>query len=171
MMTIHWKIHIILILCVVAYILVINFPGIAASFDENKYVDGEVYLPVRGNEYDFKLFTLNSSISRNYTIIIAGSGYCQFLNDMGNNTINVLEWNKMNLSHRNNVNSSFEKEFVKPSHGTDGIRIIDIDFIGYPFYATNLTNEDGSITILHSNASENETLEMIRTFEFKEEFK
>lgn len=169
-MNIRWQIPAFMILCVVIYILIINFPGILATFDENKYVDGEVYFP-EGNEYDFGLFTLNSSKSRNYTTIISSSGYCQFVDDKGNNTINVLEWNKMNLPHRMNVNSSFQMEFEKPSHMVDGIRIIDIDFMGYHFYASNLTNEDKSITIYIATPSENETLEMIRTFEFKEEFK
>lgn len=170
-MAINWKIPAILILSVVVYALIINFPGIVASFDENRYVDGKVYLPANGSEYDFKLFTLNSSKSRNYTTVIAGSGYCQFVDDKGNNTINVLEWNKMNLPHRNNVNSSLEKEFVKPSHITDDVRIIDVDVMGYHFYASNLTNEDKSITIYIATPSESETLEMIRTFEFKEKFK
>lgn len=117
------------------------------------------------------MFTVNSSKSRNYTTVIAGSGYCQFVDNKGNNTINVLEWNKMNLPQRNEMNSSLQKEFEKPSHVTDGIRIIDIDFMGYPFYASNLTNGDRSITIYIATPSEEETLEMIRTFEFKEEFK
>ena len=170
MMAIHWKIHAIIILCVVAYILIINFPGIVATFDENKYVDGEVHYPVN-REYDFKLFTLNSSKSRNYTATIAASGYCQFVDDRGNNTINVLEWNKMNLPQWHDVNSSLQKEFEKPSHVAEGIRIIDVDFMGYPLYASYLTNEDRSITIYIATPSENETLEIIKTLKFKEEFK
>ena len=170
-MDISWKIPLIFVICIAAYILIINFPGIVASFDENRYVDGEVYLPVSDNGYDFKLFTVNSSKSRNYTTVIAGSGYCQFVDDRGNNTINVLEWNKMNIAQRNNVNSSLQKEFINPSHVIDGIRIIDIDFLGHPLYASNLTNDDKSITIYIATPSEEETLEMVRNFEFKEDFK
>lgn len=169
-MNIRWQIPAFIILCVVIYILIINFPGIAATFDENRYVDGEVYFPV-GNEYDFGLFTLNSSKSGNYTATIAASGYCQFVDDRGNNTINVLEWNKMNLAQRNDVNSSLQKEFVKPSHTTDGIRIIDIDFMGCPLYASNPTNDDKSITIYIATPSENETVEMVKTLKFTESSK
>lgn len=169
-MHIYAKFTIALVLCMLISILIINLPVIIAHFDADQYVDGEAFIP-QNSQYDFRLFTLNSSDSKNYTATIAGSGYCQLVDNRGNNTINVLEWNKMSLTQKGIVNSSIYGEFENPSHMASGIRVFDIDFLGHHLYASYLTNSDESIMIYIATPSENETVEMIKTLKFKEDFK
>ena len=169
-MNIYAKFTIGLVSCMLISILIINLPVIIAHFDANQYVDGEAFIP-ENSEYDFRLFTLNSSESKNYTATIACSGYCQLIDNRGNNTINVLEWNKMSLTQKDIVKSSIYGEFKNPSHMASGIRVFDIDFMGYHLYASYLINSDESILIYIATPSENETVEMIKTLKFREEFK
>lgn len=149
------------------YSLIINFPVIVASFDENPYVDGEIIRPA-GNEYDFKIFKLNSSHTKNYNTSVSFSGVCQFLDDGGDHTINVLEWDKMSLPQRNMFNSSISSELEKPHHYRDGIKIIDIDFLSVRLYAAPKFNDDKNILIYVATPSEEDTVEMIKTLEFKD---
>lgn len=143
-----------------------NYPAILASFDENKYVNEEVFTPVDG-QYDFRLFTLNSSTTKNYTAFVEKSGFAQFVDDKGNHTINVMQWNKMSYTQKDRLYSSFLLELDRSYHETDGIRIIEIDYLGVPFYGAYINRTDTLIYI--ATPTEEETLEMIESLEFKEE--
>lgn len=160
------KIIFILIGICILHSLMTYYPVISASFDEDKYVDGEVFKPVNGT-YDFRKFTLNSSQTKNYTTIIDTSGFAQFVDDKGNHTINVLEWDKMTGARRERINSSFMLEFKKPKHVVDNITIIDLDFMSTRFYSSYIYNSDTNTAIYIATPSENETVEMVQTFRFK----
>ena len=150
----------------VLYTLFNYHPVIFASFDEDKYVDGEVFTPVNG-VYDFRKFTLNSSQTRNYTTIIDTNGFAQFVDDKGNHTINALEWNKMTSGRRERINSSFMLEFKKPNHVVDNITIYEVDFLGDKFYSAYLKDEKSNTEYYIATPNENETVEMIKTFKIK----
>lgn len=148
------------------YLLFTYFPVICASFDDAKYVDGEVFTPADG-EYDFRKFSLNSSKTRNYTTVICSSGYAQLIDDKGNHTINVVEWDKMTPAMRDMVNSTFNPELKRPSHCSHGIRIIDVDLYGEMLYASPAYDKKTNTLIYIATPSEDETVEMMETLEFR----
>lgn len=58
----------ILAVCI-PYTFLMYHPTIIASFDDDKYVDREVFTPT-GGEYDFRKFSLKSPNTKNYTAVI-----------------------------------------------------------------------------------------------------
>ena len=161
------KILIILIAVVIIYILFMLYPLISASFDDEKYVEGEVFTPVDG-EYDFRKFRLNCSESRNFTAIVDRSGYAQLVDYRCGNTINIFEWDKMLIMNREHANSSLSKELENPIHDVDGITIIDIDNLPVKLYAAYAYDQDTNTAVYLSSPSENTTVEMIKTLRFNE---
>ena len=142
------------------------YPVFLASYDDVKYVDGKVYEPVNG-KYDFETFSLKCSPTKNYTAKIENSGFIHLLDNCGNHTINVMEWSKMNYLYRFMLNSSISKEFENPSHVKDGIRIIDVDLDEGRNYAASSYDESTDTLVYLSSPNESETLEMIKSLEFK----
>ena len=164
-MNINLKTFLVIIGVLVIYLSFLYFPVILATFDDAKYVDGEVFTPVNG-EYDFKKFSLNSSQTKNYTAVICSSGYAQLIDDKGNHTINVVEWNKMTYSMRDLVNSTFDPEIKRPGHYSHGIRIIDVDIFSEKLYASPVYSPYEDMLIYIATPSEAETVEMVQTLEF-----
>ena len=156
-----------LYLSMAIYGLINNAPTILASFDDVKYLDGEVFTPVNG-EYDFKRFTLNSSQTESYRTIIMHSGFTQLVDSKENHTINVFEWNKMNYPKYQRLYPSFLLELERPYHMAEGIRIIEIDFLGDKFYGAYVNNTQDNVLIYIATPTEAETIEMIKTLEFKD---
>ena len=143
-------------------------PVIIASLDENPYVDGEVFTPVNGT-YDLKKFTLKSTNTSNYTTDICCSGYAQLVDDKGNSTINVIEWNKMTLAWKQMENESFSNELKKPSHMADGIRVIDVVvYDNKRLYAAYGYDEPSNTFVYVATPKENETVEIVKTIKFKD---
>lgn len=142
------------------------YPVFLASFDDVKYVDGKVYKPVNG-KYDFETFSMKCSHTKNYTAKVENSGFIHLLDNCGNHTINVMEWGKMNYLYRFMLNYSISKEFKNPSHMKGGIRIIEVDLDEGRNYAAYSYNSSRDTLVYLSSPSEAETLEMIKTLEFK----
>ena len=142
------------------------YPVFLASFDDAKYVDGKVYKPVNG-KYDFETFSLKCSHTKNYTAKVENSGFIHLLDNCGNHTINVMEWGKMNYLYKFMLNSSISKEFENPIHMKDGIMIIDVDLDEGRNYAAYSYDESADTLVYLSSPSEAETLEMIKTLQFK----
>ena len=138
---------------------------ILASFDEGKYVDGEVFTPVNGT-FDFRKFSLNASRSGNFTTIIDTSGFAQFVDDKGNVTINALEWDKMTNGRHERINSMLMLEFEKPSYVVDNITIFKGDFLNDTFYSAYVYDDETNLSV-YIAGSEPETLEMIKSLKFK----
>ena len=164
-MNINLKTFLVIIGVLVIYLSFLYFPVILATFDDAKYVDGEVFTPVNG-EYDFKKFSLNSSKTKNYTAVICSSGYAQLIDDKGNHTINVVEWNKMTYAMRDLVNSTFDPEIKRLGHYSHGIRIIDGDIFSEKLYASPVYSPYEDMLIYIATPSEAETVEMVQTLEF-----
>ena len=171
----HWrgkmnpnlKASFILLVACVAYTLIMYHPVIIASFDDEQFVDGEVFTPVNGS-YDFRKFTLTSSNTSNYTTDICCSGYAQLVDDAGNSTINVIEWDKMTYAWRQMENESITKEFERPSRMVDGVKVIDvIVFSKYTLYAAPYYDGETNTLIYIATPSEAETVKMINTLEFR----
>ena len=161
------------ILPIVACILMIFlaficYPEVMASFDDVKYDDGEVFKPVNGT-YDFKKFSLSCPQTQNYTAKVEVCGLAQLADNCGNHTINVLEWDKMGFPFWLNQNSSISKELEKPNHTVDGIKIIDVDLHPGKVYAASAYDPDTNTLVYLSSPSEKETLEMIKSLEFKDD--
>ena len=151
---------------ILAIILVVMcYPVFVASYDDVKYVDGKVYKPVDG-KYDFETFSLNCSNTTCYKAKVENSGFIHLLDNCGNHTINVFEWDKMNYLYRFMLNSSISKEFRNPSHMKDGIRIIDVDLDEGRNYAASSYDPSTNTLVYLSSPSEAETLEMIKSLEF-----
>ena len=162
-----FKFYIAVLMLAVLHTAFAYHPVILGSFDEAKYVDGEVFRPVNGT-YDFKKFTLKSSQTENYTTIIDTSGFAQFLDGKGNHTINVLEWDKMTYAWRQMQNDSLTPELEKPSHLVGGVKIIDvIVFSKYKLYASPVYDYQTNTLIYIATPSEANTVEMVQTLKFK----
>ena len=144
-----------------------NFPAIIASFDEVKYVDGEVFTP-QNNRFDFKYFTIYNPHTRNYMAVFDRPGFVQ-IHDGNNHTINVFEWTKFNPHRKNTMNKTFDLELQRPYHVVDGTRIIEIDMLGKPFYGAYRSSPNDKMLVYITTASENETLDLIKSLKFKEE--
>lgn len=150
------------------YTLIMYHPVIIASFDDEQFVDGEVFTPVNGS-YDFRKFTLTSSNTSNYTTDICCSGYAQLVDDAGNSTINVLEWDKMTYAWRQMQNESLMSELERPSHTVDGVQIIDVVvFSKYTLYASPVYDSKTNTLIYIATPSVEDTVEMVKTLKFKE---
>ena len=142
-------------------------PVILGSFDEAKYVDGEVFRPINGT-YDFKKFTLKSSQPENYTTIIDTSGFAQFLDGKGNHTINVLEWNKMTSARRERINASFMIELDRPTYDVDGVSIVNTTLLSAKFYGSCIDFPEHNTQIYIVTPTVNETVEMVRALKFED---
>ena len=142
-------------------------PIILAAFDDAKYVDGEVFVPVNGT-YDFKKFTLNSSQTQNYTAIIDTSGFVQFVDGKGNHTINVFEWDKMTSGRMDRLNSSLMIELNKSHFIADGVEIINTEVLSAKFYGAHVNFPVRNMEIYIAAPTVNETVEMVRTLKFKD---
>ena len=142
-------------------------PVILASFDDAKYVDGEVFTPVNGS-YDFRKFTLNSSQTENYTAIIDTSGFAQFVDCKGNHTINVFEWDKMTSARMDRINSLLMTELNRPHFTADGVEIINTNVLSAKFYGAHVSFPERNIEIYIATPTVNETVEMVKTLKFKD---
>ena len=145
----------------------VHYPTIIASFDDVKYVDGEVFTPVNG-EYDFKKFSLNSSQTENYKTFITCSGYARLIDSGGNHYVQVFEWDKMTSAQREKLNSSFLFEQKNPSHVRDGIRIVDIDLWDGTLHGAYAYDSKSNTLVYIVTPQDRETVEMIQTLEFKD---
>lgn len=161
------RIILIMIVSIIIFGLYNKFPAIVAAFDDVKYVDGEVFTP-QDNLFDFKYFTIYNPHTRNYTAVFDRTGFVQ-IHDGNNHTINIFEWTKFNSIRKNTMNGTFDLELQRPYHVTDGIRVIEIDFLGKPFYGAYKSSPDRSMLVYITTASENETLDLIKSLKFKEE--
>jgi len=163
----YLKASFILLAACAAYTLIMYHPVIIAHFDDNPYVDEEVFTPVNGT-YDFKKFTLKSSNTSNYTTDICCSGYAQLVDYEGNSTINVIEWDKMTYAWRQMENESITKELERPSSIVDGVKVIDVVvFSNYTLYASPYYDGETNTLIYIATPREAETVEMIKTIEFR----
>lgn len=161
------KVALVMMAVVLAYVFIVNFPFIMASFDEDRYVDGEVFMPVNDSYY-FRKFKMTDQNAESYWALIQKSGYVQFIDSTENVTVNVFEWNKMTFAQKDRIYSSFLLEMDRPHHMADGFRVIEIDFLSKMFYGAYVANEDNSTLVYVITPYENETLELINTVEFYE---
>ena len=148
------------------YTIAVYHPVISGHFDEEGYADGEVFTPING-EYDFRKFTMNSSLTENYTGDIIESGYMQFHDNNENHTIDVLEWGKMTNACCERINSSLMLEYEKPCIVVDNITVIVIDFLNDRFYGAFAYDDASNISDYVATPTVNETVEMIMTLKFK----
>jgi len=168
MMNPYLKFFLILIGICAVYTVIMYHPAIIASLDDDKYIDREVFTPTDG-KFDFRKFSLESADAKNYTTYVCCSGFAQLVDDTGNRTINVLEWNKMTLAWKRMENESFSKELKKPSHMADGIKVIDVVVYGNKrIYAAYAYDEPSNTFIYVATPKENETVEMVKTLKFRD---
>ena len=162
------KLRIILIITGIflIYMWFIYSPVILASFDDDRYVEGEVFLP-DDDAYDFRKFTLNCSNSTNFTAEIYISGFAQLIDYECCTTINVLEWDKMTGANRDVENSTLMDELEKPSRTVNGTRIIDVDIFSAKLYASYAFDSATNTAVYLASPSEAKTVEMIQSLEFK----
>ena len=145
----------------------INYhPVILASFDEGKYVEGEVFKPVNAT-FDFRKFSLNSSQSGNFTTLIDTSGFAQLVDFDGNVTINVFEWDKMTNARRERTNSSLMLEFEKQNRTVDNITVFKGDYLNLTFYSAYVYDGRTNTGIYVATGSEAETVGIVESLKFR----
>lgn len=161
------KVARIMMAVVLTYVFIVNFPFIMASFDEDRYVDGEVFRPVN-DSFDFRKFKMTDKNAESYWALIQKSGYTQLIDKSENVTVNVFEWNKMTFTQKDRIYSSFMLELDRPYHIADGFRVIEMDFFSKRFYGAYTTNDNNSTLVYIITPCENYTLELIKTVDFKD---
>lgn len=110
----------------VCVLFVFNNPIILTHIESEKFAEGEVFMP-HGETYDFKTFCINSS-AKNYTVKFAYNGQVQLIDDTGNITINIYQWNKVNNVERFYKKSFIDSELRNPSWMVDGVNVQEIEF-------------------------------------------
>lgn len=160
-----YKILLIFIGICIIHTLLAYHPVIFASFDDGKYVDGEVFTPANG-VYDFRKFSLNSPNTHNYTTMIDCSGFAQFVDDNWTYTINVFEWDKMTGARRERMNSSFQQELEKPHRQIGNVTVYEGVFLNDTFYSAYVTDEKTNTQIYIATPSAAETVEIINSIRF-----
>ena len=161
------KVALIMMAIFLSYVFIVNFPFIMASFDEEKYVDGEVFRPVN-DSFDFRKFKMTDKNAESYWALIQKSGYAQLIDNTENVTVNVFEWNKMTFAQKDRIYSSFLLEMDRPYHMADGFRVIEVDYWSMSLYGAYAANDDNSTLVYVITPYENRTLELIETVEFNE---
>ena len=156
-----FKFFIVIIILAIFHTAFAYYPIILASFDDAKYVDGEMFTPVNGS-YDFRKFTLNSSQTENYTAIIDTSGFAQFVDGKGNHTINVFEWNKMTSGRRERINSLLMTELNRSHFTVDSVEIINTNVLSAKFYGAHVNFPERNTEIYIATPTVNETVKWSR---------
>lgn len=151
--------------CII-YTCILYHPVIIASFDEAKYVDGEVFTPV-GGEFDFRKFTILSPQSKNFTAYLQKCGYVQFVDKDNLYTVNIFEWDKMTHPSRDRLNSSFMLEFEKPNRTVEGICVLEMDYLTDRFYSACVDDPNSNNQVYVAAPTVNETVELARSVKFK----
>ena len=142
-------------------------PVALATFDDDKYVEGEVFTPVDG-EFNFRKFSISSPQNRNFTTFLLCSGFAQFASDKDNITINVFEWDKMTFTMRNKQNASLMFERNNSMHMVDGVCVIERFFPNEKFYTTFISDPNSNMEIYIVTMDENRTVELAKSFKFNE---
>lgn len=141
-------------------------PSIASDLTAN-FTDGEVFIP-ENSRFDFKDFTIDSKAS-NFTAKVKKPGHTQFIDDMGNITINYLELDNMIQSSRDWNENILYHELDKPSWSVDCVMVHEIDFIFHDsLYSAYVKNSSENAIIYLSTPNEQDTADMINSLEFKE---
>ncbi|MBQ8016789.1 MAG: hypothetical protein IJ258_01655 [Methanobrevibacter sp.] len=148
----------------VCILYVYNNPIILTHIESEKFTEGEVFVPFNG-EYDFKTFKLNSS-AFNYTVKFAYKGHVQLVDDTGNITINVLQWDKINNIERFYRKAFIDSELRKPSWTVDGVNVHEIEFRQGDLYSAAVKDTDRDTWIYIAAPDEAETAKMITSLRF-----
>ena len=143
-------------------------PNIATDYNGD-FGDGEVFTP-NGTHFDFKDFSLNCTGAKNFTARTVISGHTQLVDDTGDRIINYLELDRMIPSNRDKTNSFLNNELKKPSWTVDGVGVHEVTFVFYDdMYSAYLKNSTTDTIIYISTTNEQETADMMNSFEFTEE--
>ena len=154
---------------VVACLLFVAYnPNIAAE-GTDEFSDGEVFLPHDDN-FDFRVFTLNSSGTRNFTTWTIINGHTQFVDDTGNITVNLLELDDMFPTKRDRVTMFLNGELEKPSWTVDGVSVHEITFPSHDsLYSAYFKNSTENTIIYLSTPNEQQTADLMNSLEFKQD--
>ena len=156
-----------LLVFLMLHAVIMYSPVLLASFDEDKYVDGEVFTPVNG-EFDFRKFSASSPQNKNFTTFILSSGFAQFASDKDNITINVFEWDKMTFTRCDKEKSNLEFESNNSKHYVDGVCVIERFFPDEKFYTTFVKDPNSNTEIYIVSMDENRTVELAKSIKFKD---
>ena len=148
----------------VCVLYVFNNPIILTHIDGEKFAAGEVFLP-HGERYDFKTFTVNSS-AKNYTVKFAYKGHVQLIDDTGNITINIYQWDKINNIERFYKKSFIDSELRKPSWTVDGVNVHEIEFRQFDLYSAAVKDTKTDTWIYLATPSDVETARLIDSLKF-----
>lgn len=151
-----------LVVCTV--FLLLNPVVLAENTEE--FSECEVFEPVNG-EFDFNTFSLNSSDSRNFSVIHVESGHTVIVDDTGDRVINVIQFSKMVKSKKTYIKGFIDGELQKTSWMVDGACVHEIEFCQYDNMYSACAKDTSTDTMIYiATPSEKETAGMINSLTF-----
>lgn len=166
-MSLKMKLYLVLFAVFFCAVFAFTNPALLADLDDGNFTEGEVFIPAEG-EFDFNAFTMKSFGAKNYTVKFAESGHVQFVDDTGERTINMIEWDKMTSAQKNSRKSFIDNELRKESWTVNGVDVHEIEFfVSENLYSAAVKDTSTGRLIYLSTPDDHETADMINSIRFR----